>query len=44
VVFGAPIAILIWTFLVFMGFFIGSLVQAQIHAAAADLPRPPTKY
>jgi len=29
VVFGAPIAILIWTFLVFMGFFIGSLVQAQ---------------
>jgi len=31
VVFGAPIAILIWTFLVFMGFFIGSLVQAQMY-------------
>jgi membrane protein len=29
IVFGAPIAILIWAFLVFMGFFIGSLVQSQ---------------
>lgn len=36
VVFGAPIAILIWTFLVFMGFFLGSLVQAQIYAAGSD--------
>ena len=29
VIFGAPIAILIWTFLVFLGFFIGSLVESQ---------------
>lgn len=32
VVFGAPIAILIWVFLVFMGFFIGSLIQAELYA------------
>lgn len=38
VVFGAPIAILIWTFLVFVGFFIGSLVQAQIHTVAGTAP------
>ena len=36
VVFGAPIAILIWTFLVFMGFFIGSLVQAQAHVQSRN--------
>lgn len=35
VVFGAPIAILIWTFLVFMGFFLGSLVQAEIYSASS---------
>lgn len=27
IVFGAPIAVLIWTYLVFLGFFIGSIVQ-----------------
>ena len=40
VVFGAPIAILIWTFLVFMGFFIGSLVQAQIYSNAKSPTTP----
>lgn len=34
VVFGAPIAILIWTFLVFIGFFIGSMVQARLYEIA----------
>lgn len=29
VIFGAPIAILIWTFLVFLGFFLGSLIESQ---------------
>lgn len=31
VVFGAPIAVLIWTYLVFLGFFLGSLVQAELN-------------
>lgn len=32
VVFGAPIAVLIWTYLVFLGFFLGSLIQSEINA------------
>ncbi len=30
VVFGAPIAVLIWTYLVFLGFFVGSIIEALI--------------
>ncbi len=41
IVFGAPIAILIWTFLVFIGFFLGSLVQAQIYKNAQPSTREP---
>jgi membrane protein len=44
VVFGAPIAILIWTFLVFIGFFIGSLVQAQIYASSAESAGEPLRW
>jgi membrane protein len=44
VVFGAPIAILIWTFLVFIGFFIGSLVQAQIYAGSPESAGEPLRW
>ena len=40
VVFGAPIAVLIWTYLVFLGFFVGSIVQGIIYDRA--LARKPT--
>ena len=39
VVFGAPIAVLIWTYLVFLGFFLGSLVQAEINARTSEVDR-----
>jgi membrane protein len=40
VVFGAPIAVLIWAYLAFMGFFIGSIVQGLCHDRS--LARKPT--
>lgn len=44
VVFGAPIAILIWTYLVFIGFFIGSVITSVFHSEyelAGGLVRKP---
>lgn len=41
IVFGAPIAILIWTYLAFLGFFTGSIVEDLIRQRA--LTRKPTR-
>jgi membrane protein len=41
VVFGAPIALLIWSYLVFLGFFIGSIVEGMTRDRA--LARKPTR-
>ena len=45
IVFGAPIAVLIWTYLVFLGFFVGSLVEGVTsdHARDRVLARKPTR-
>jgi len=41
IVFGAPIAVLIWTYLAFLGFFTGSIVQDLIRDR--ELARKPTR-
>lgn len=41
IVFGAPIAVLIWTYLVFLGFFVGSIVEGLIRDRA--LARKPAR-